>query len=278
LIDLSWHPIRPVVVSVAMSGAIYIWAKDYTENWSAFAPDFKELEENEEYVEREDEFDMMPDTEKVKIAHVDEDEEVDIMTTEKFLDSDSDDSGERLYHLPTIPLLDSPKQQEQSSASPSKPESSTPQSDRSPALDEEKANKTPENSPDQTPDSPLEELTLNGRARRKRKLSEKGAEMQAEKGRRTFQKHGSTAKRKTGVNFMNPNRLDVVEGGLLDSSSKLKSDSKEDAGEPLVNGDEAPSLSQKGGKNIQRFKIFHPSNYTRDSSSSPASEANGFEN
>jgi len=33
------------------------------------------VEENEEYVEREDEFDMMPDTEKVKIAHVDEDEE-----------------------------------------------------------------------------------------------------------------------------------------------------------------------------------------------------------
>lgn len=286
LTDLSWHPIRPVVVSVAMPGVIYIWAKDYTENWSAFAPDFKELEENEEYIEREDEFDMMPDTEKVKIAHVDEDEEVDIMTTENFLDSDSDESGERLYHLPTIPLPDSPKQQEQSSASPSKPESSTPpQSDRSPALDEEKANRTPENSAAQAPDSPLEEQSLNGRAKRKRKLSEKGAELQAEKGRRTFQKHGSTAKRKTGVNFMNTNKVDVVQGGLLDSSSNLKSGSKADAGEPFgngdepfKNGDEAPSLSQKGGKNFQRFNIFHPCNYTRDSSSSPGSEANGFEN
>lgn len=286
LTDLSWHPTRPVVVSVAMPGVIYIWAKDYTENWSAFAPDFKELEENEEYVEREDEFDMMPDTEKVKIAHVDEDEEVDIMTTENFLDSDSDESGERLYHLPTIPLPDSPKQQEQSSASPSKPESSTPpQSDRSPALDEEKANRTPENSAAQAPDSPLEEPSLNGRAKRKRKLSEKGAELQAEKGRRTFQKHGSTAKRKTGVNFMNTNKVDVVQGGLLDSSSNLKSGSKADAGEPFGtgdepfrNGDEAPSLSQKGGKDFQRFKIFHPCNYTRDSSSSPESESNGFEN
>lgn len=65
LIDLAWHPVHPIVVSVSLAGLVYIWAKDYTENWSAFAPDFKELEENEEYVEREDEFDLVPETEKV---------------------------------------------------------------------------------------------------------------------------------------------------------------------------------------------------------------------
>jgi COMPASS component SWD1 len=65
LIDLAWHPVRPIVVSASLNGIVYIWAKDYTENWSAFAPDFKELEENEEYVEREDEFDLVPQTEKV---------------------------------------------------------------------------------------------------------------------------------------------------------------------------------------------------------------------
>lgn len=40
-------------------GTIHIWATNSQENWSAFAPDFKELEENIDYEEREDEFDIV---------------------------------------------------------------------------------------------------------------------------------------------------------------------------------------------------------------------------
>jgi COMPASS component SWD1 len=86
LCDVVWHPTRPIVVSISGDGVIYIWTVNYQvrmpcgrcafylhgdvlsphilngshlfkENWSAFAPDFKEVEENVEYVEREDEFD-----------------------------------------------------------------------------------------------------------------------------------------------------------------------------------------------------------------------------
>nr|DAD19880.1 TPA_asm: hypothetical protein HUJ06_021343 [Nelumbo nucifera] len=55
-------------------------------HWKApcfIGDDFKELEENEEYVEREDEFDLMPETEKVKESDINEDDDVDIMTVEK---------------------------------------------------------------------------------------------------------------------------------------------------------------------------------------------------
>ena len=54
---LAWHPVAPLLVSLGGHGRVYVWARTATENWSAFAPDFRELEENEEYVEREDEFD-----------------------------------------------------------------------------------------------------------------------------------------------------------------------------------------------------------------------------
>ncbi|CAI5496826.1 unnamed protein product [Closterium sp. Naga37s-1] len=48
LADLVWHPTRKVMASLSGGGSIYLWAQDYRESWSAFAPDFRELEENED--------------------------------------------------------------------------------------------------------------------------------------------------------------------------------------------------------------------------------------
>lgn len=48
-----------MITSVSSYGNIYVWTAKHDENWSAFAPDFHELEENLEYEEEEDEFDVV---------------------------------------------------------------------------------------------------------------------------------------------------------------------------------------------------------------------------
>jgi COMPASS component SWD1 len=67
------------------------------ENWSAFAPDFKELEDNVEYEEREDEFDHMIENEGAEKPH-EEDEDVDILTDDML------NYGKNTLHY--IPLLE----------------------------------------------------------------------------------------------------------------------------------------------------------------------------
>ncbi|KAJ6424332.1 hypothetical protein OIU84_025177 [Salix udensis] len=152
LIDLAWHPVHPIIVSVSLTGLVYIWAKDHTENWSAFAPDFKELEENEEYVEREDEFDLTPETEKVKESDINQDDEVDIVTVEKDAFSDSDMSQEELCFLPATPCPDILDQQD-----------NCLMTNSSVAMES------------------LTDDTGGTRMKRKRKPSEKGLELQARK-------------------------------------------------------------------------------------------------
>ncbi|GAU30403.1 hypothetical protein TSUD_364490 [Trifolium subterraneum] len=176
LIDLAWHPVRPIVVSVSLNGIVYIWAKDYTENWSAFAPDFKELEENEEYVEREDEFDLVPESEKVKGSNVNEDEEIDIVTVEKDpAFSDSDMSQEELCFLPASPCRDVLEQQYKFLESSSKLMDSN--NSESTFSEETGANGHTMNHAS----SPVEDDAVGTRIKRKRKPSEKVLELQAEK-------------------------------------------------------------------------------------------------
>jgi len=109
-----------------------VWNTQDQEAWSAFAPGFVELEENEEYIEREDEFDIVRqllfvcyivclrflklcaqvDTDELerskekqrKLVEEQEDEEVDIMTIDR--DGLSSDEEEELFFLPTFPIPD----------------------------------------------------------------------------------------------------------------------------------------------------------------------------
>lgn len=100
ILDLVWHPTRPIIVSISTTGVAYIWGCTYTENWSAFAPDFKELEENEVYEEKEDEFDIIDEAETVSKKRKIEDDDVDILTVDNTIFGSDDE--EEVFFIPTI--------------------------------------------------------------------------------------------------------------------------------------------------------------------------------
>ncbi|KAK7520481.1 WD40-repeat-containing domain protein [Phyllosticta citriasiana] len=80
---VEWHPHRPFLAAGGLeSGRIYLWSIQIPQRWSALAPDFAEVEENVEYVEREDEFDIQPLEELHKRRLDLEDEDVDVLTIE----------------------------------------------------------------------------------------------------------------------------------------------------------------------------------------------------
>ncbi|KAI9682833.1 MAG: chromatin binding protein [Bathelium mastoideum] len=80
---VEWHPDRPFIVACGASeGEIYLWSIQTPQRWSALAPDFVEVEENVEYVEPEDEFDIHPIEELHKRRLDREDEHVDVLTME----------------------------------------------------------------------------------------------------------------------------------------------------------------------------------------------------
>ncbi|KAG8095925.1 hypothetical protein GUJ93_ZPchr0013g36871 [Zizania palustris] len=198
LIDLAWHPLHPTIVSVSVAGLVYIWAKEHVENWSAFAPDFVELEENEEYVEREDEFDINAFVEKTEEQLINEDGYIDIETYDKDSTfSDLDDCEVELIYLAAIPIPDTPDEQpDKCLGSSSKLEDSN-HSGSPFSLDAVQNGQTipPASSPMEVDNSTAEELTQDANSKRQRRLSAKGLELkQTEKGKKPTMKNKTNGK------------------------------------------------------------------------------------
>lgn len=82
------------------------------ENWSAFAPDFKELDENVEYEERESEFDISDEDKSVVQGEEAQDEEVevDVASIDRvaaFCSSDEEtEDQESLQFIPISPEVE----------------------------------------------------------------------------------------------------------------------------------------------------------------------------
>ena len=114
LLDLLWHPVRASILSVS-NGVVNVWSHKQKELWSAYAPNFKELDENEEYEEKESEFDI-EDEDKT----ADEGEEIDMgeelainitkaSTIPAFCSSEEESEGP-LDWLPFAPEVDDPEE------------------------------------------------------------------------------------------------------------------------------------------------------------------------
>lgn len=97
---IEWHPARPLLACTSIeTGSIQIWGIEPQQKWSALAPDFTELTENYEYIEREDEFDTYPQEEHQKRRLDREDELVDVLTVERKMGEDESFVLPMLYNV-----------------------------------------------------------------------------------------------------------------------------------------------------------------------------------
>lgn len=100
LIEVKWNYPRCMIASNGIEyGIIYLWSVEFPQKWSALAPDFVEIEDNIEYQEKEDEFDIIDEDLLNKKRMEEEDLKVDIITTEK-LDARGFDLTSKSFIIP----------------------------------------------------------------------------------------------------------------------------------------------------------------------------------
>ncbi|KAI0775475.1 WD40 repeat-like protein [Irpex lacteus] len=83
LVHVHWHPSKPAIASTTNQGNVLIWHCPIPERWGAFAGGFEEVDENVEYEEREDEFDIEDESELARRKQKAEEEEIDIASVEE---------------------------------------------------------------------------------------------------------------------------------------------------------------------------------------------------
>ena len=109
LYSLSWHPTRSFIAVGTSDGYVDIWGPRM--DWTAFAPDFQALQKNVEYIEKEDEFDVVVDVDADEVDKrkklsdkIEEQELVDVTTIDPIpaFDSDSESEDDIFYFATKI--------------------------------------------------------------------------------------------------------------------------------------------------------------------------------
>lgn len=103
LYSVAWHPTRSFLAVATSDGVVDIWGP--RKDWTFFAPDFQALPMNVEYIEEEDEFDVVNDKEGE--AQAEEDVEVDVVKVEPVpvFASDSESESEVFSFETKIPRV-----------------------------------------------------------------------------------------------------------------------------------------------------------------------------
>lgn len=84
LISVDWNYRRCCIAATGMeSGTIYMWSVVYPQKWSNLAPDFEEIEENIDYEEKEDEFDLIDNDRESGKVNQQEQYDVDVVTKDE---------------------------------------------------------------------------------------------------------------------------------------------------------------------------------------------------
>ncbi len=108
LYSLSWHPTRSFIAVGTSDGLVDVWGPRM--DWTAFAPDFQALQKNVEYIEKEDEFDVIVDDtddvvkRKELSDKIEERELVDVTTIDRIpaFDSDSEREEDAFYFMTKV--------------------------------------------------------------------------------------------------------------------------------------------------------------------------------
>lgn len=84
LFCVEWNLHKCIIAATGMkTGSIYMWRVFFPQRWSALAPDFVEIEDNIDYEEKEDEFDIN-DSNDLELNFLNENDIIDVVKKDKY--------------------------------------------------------------------------------------------------------------------------------------------------------------------------------------------------